>query len=186
MPIIKTKRFLLRPLEAGDAPRLVDLCNDPDIARNTARICIPYALDDAQAFIAYAAKAAAAGEEFPFAVCRDGAVVACAGAKPHGEKACELGYWVGADHRGQGAASEAGDGVLQFALAALQPKTLTSGFFADNPASGRVLEKLGFRPTGEVVKTMSLGRGCEVDTVRVAMAPADYKPTPGVAVVLDA
>ena len=184
--MIRTRRFTLRPLEREDAPRLVELCNDADIARNTARIPRPYALEDAEDFIAYAAKAAAAGDEFPFAVCRNGAVIACAGAKPHSESACELGYWVGADHRGQGAATEAGDGVLQFALAALNPKTLTSGFFADNPASGRVLEKLGFRPTGEVIKTLSLGRGCEVDTARVAMAAGDFKPAPDIILALDA
>ena len=176
MTIIKTRRFTLRPIEPGDAPRLAELCNDPLIARNTARLRRPYTLEDAEAFIAYAAQATASGAEFPFAVCRDGVVIACAGMKPHGEAACELGYWVGRRDRGTGVATEAGDAALQFACARLAPQTLTSGHFIDNPASGRVLEKLGFQPTGEMTQTPSAGRGETVDTVRLAMPATAFKP----------
>ena len=38
-------------------------------------------------------------------------------------------------------------------------KRLDAGHFLDNPASGRVLEKLGFRPTGTIVPRYSAGRG---------------------------
>ena len=176
MTIITTRRFTLRPLEETDAPRLADLCKDPAIARHTARIRHPYTLEDAQGFVAYAMQAAASGAEHIFVVCRDGDVIACAGAKPHDEDACELGYWVGADDRGMGVATEAGDAVLQFACTRLKPQTLTSGHFADNPASGVVLSKLGFKPTGEIKPTASAGRGQSVDTIRMAMAAQDYKP----------
>ena len=37
--------------------------------------------------------------------------------------------------------------------------------FLDNPASGRVLEKLGFRPTGAVEKRWSNVRGQDVDCI---------------------
>ncbi len=183
MFVIETRRLTLSPLEPDDATRLVELCNDRDIARNTARIDSPYTLEDAQHFIGYAAGAMAGGAEFPFAVRRDGVVVACAGAKPHGENACELGYWVGAKDRGQGVATEAGDAVLQFACARLAPETLTSGHFADNPASGRVLEKLGFKPTGEIMQMHSAGRGETVDTVRLAMPAGAYAPLAPVRIV---
>lgn len=176
MTIITTRRFTLRPVEAADAARWAELCSDPDIARNTARIPHPYALEDAQDFVAYAAQAMASGAEHIFAVCRDGTAIACAGATPRDDAACELGYWVGADYRGQGVATEAGDAVLQFICAALKPQTLTSGHFTDNPASGKVLEKLGFKPTGEIRVMDSIGRGEKVDTVRMAMAAEDYKP----------
>jgi len=82
MFVIETRRLTLSPLGPDDATRLVELCNDRDIARNTARIDSPYTLEDARRFIGYAAGAMAGGAEFPFAVRRDGVVVACAGAKP--------------------------------------------------------------------------------------------------------
>lgn len=173
---IKTPRLTLRPLKPEDAPRLADLCNDQSIARNTVRIEYPYTRKDAESFVAYAIEATKKGEEYPFAVCRNDTIIACAGIKPHGDNACELGYWVGADSRGQGVATEAGDALLQFACGRLQPALLTSGHFIDNPASGQVLAKLGFRPTGEMTTMHSAGRGTDVETVRLAMRPAAFKP----------
>ena len=41
----------------------------------------------------------------------------------------------------------------------LRLKRLGAGHFLDNPASGRVLAKLGFRPKGGVVPRFSAGRG---------------------------
>ena len=37
--------------------------------------------------------------------------------------------------------------------------------FVDNPASGQVLRKLGFRPTGQIIKRFSVARGGDVDAV---------------------
>lgn len=56
----------------------------------------------------------------------------------------------------------------------LNAKIVTAGYFIDNPASARVLQKLGFRETGEIVKTHSLGRGCEVDTPRMVLRAEDF------------
>jgi RimJ/RimL family protein N-acetyltransferase len=39
---------------------------------------------------------------------------------------------------------------------------LEGSHFLDNPASGRVLEKLGFEPSGIVAPRLSCGRGVEV------------------------
>src|SRR3546814_1399027 len=42
---------------------------------------------------------------------------------------------------------------------------LTAAHFVDNPASGAVLRKLGFRPTGRRIERASLGRGTPAPTV---------------------
>jgi RimJ/RimL family protein N-acetyltransferase len=42
---------------------------------------------------------------------------------------------------------------------------LVSGHFIDNPASGRVLIKLGFRPTGQIAARQSKARGTSVPCV---------------------
>jgi len=44
---------------------------------------------------------------------------------------------------------------------ALGVKRVRAGHFIDNPASGRVLTKLGFRPTGKIEPRHSLARGAE-------------------------
>jgi RimJ/RimL family protein N-acetyltransferase len=79
------------------------------------------------------------------------------GRRPDG--ALELGYWIGRPYWGRGYATEAGRAVLAIAREGLRLPHLYSSHFLDNPASGRVLEKLGFRPTGQIVPRFSAGRG---------------------------
>ncbi len=57
---------------------------------------------------------------------------------------------------------------------------LVSGHFTDNPASGRVLEKLGFRPTGRLARRYSAGRKAWVAsrTFELDLADADCADGP--------
>ena len=166
MSLIITGKLILRPIERDDAPRFAELCNDETLARNTSRIPHPYSLQEAEQFVERSKDEFLSGQETRFAVCLDEELVACTGVMPTAESSFEHGYWVGAAYRGKGIASTAAKAVLQFAFEKLGAKIITAGYFTDNPASGRVLEKLGFRPTGEIIGTMSLARGCEVETAR--------------------
>ena len=56
-----------------------------------------------------------------------------------------LGYWLGADHWGQGLMSEAVGALLAFAFERLNAPAVEATFLEENPASGRVMEKNGFR-----------------------------------------
>jgi RimJ/RimL family protein N-acetyltransferase len=58
--------------------------------------------------------------------------------------AAELGYYVARSKWGTGIVTEAARAVVNHALHGLRLGFLTSGYFIDNPASGRVLDKLGF------------------------------------------
>jgi RimJ/RimL family protein N-acetyltransferase len=60
----------------------------------------------------------------------------------------EMGYWLGRPYWGQGYATEAARKLAAFAFSGLKAGRLTAGYFHDNPASGRVLEKIGFKPDG--------------------------------------
>ena len=71
----------------------------------------------------------------------------------------ELGYWIARDCWGRGYASEAARGALE--VARLLGYRRIGGHFTDNPASGRVLRKAGFLPTGKIVSRHSSGRGEE-------------------------
>jgi RimJ/RimL family protein N-acetyltransferase len=79
------------------------------------------------------------------------------GRRPTGET--EFGYWLARRHWGRGYATEAGRALLATARDGLRVKRLDSAHFLDNPASGRVLEKLGFAPIGMIVPRYSAGRG---------------------------
>ncbi len=169
MTTIKTGRLTLRPIEASDAARFATLCNDIDIARNTARVPHPYTPKDAYLFVELMMKAFRDGTEYAFAVCEEGEIIACAGVMALGEKTSEIGYWVGAGYRGRGVATQAARAVTQFAVDKLGAGEVLSGHFKDNPTSGRVLQKVGFRPTGETEWIMSAGRGEKAESLRLSL-----------------
>ena len=77
----------------------------------------------------------------------------------------EFGYWIARSHWGNGYATEAGRAVSEIARA-LGYRRLAAGHYVDNPASGRVLRKIGFRPTGEIRPTVCNARGGAVVLAR--------------------
>jgi len=65
------------------------------------------------------------------------------------ESGQQLGYWLTPDVWGRGYATEAGRAAVDAAHRTLGLDRLTATCGHDNPASARVLEKLGFRRTGD-------------------------------------
>jgi len=71
----------------------------------------------------------------------------------------EIGYWIGRPFWGQGIAGEAACAAMAWARRDWRRRAAVAGYFADNPASGRVLERAGFLHTGEIQQRFSLARG---------------------------
>jgi RimJ/RimL family protein N-acetyltransferase len=88
---------------------------------------------------------------WPMFLLSSGEHVGCAGLRPHGDdpKSLEMGYYLRPAYWRMGLAEEAGRGIVSFAFDQLGVKTLTAAHHPQNAASRRVLEKLGFRGTGE-------------------------------------
>jgi len=154
----RTERLLLRPGWAEDAPALAHAIADEQVVRNLATAPWPFAIEDAEAFLA--APRDPALPNFLITERTDGPpriVGACGlGRRPSG--AVELGYWIGRQHWGKGFATEAGRALIDIAKALKLPR-LEASHFLDNPASGRVLEKLGFQPSGLSAARYSCARG---------------------------
>ena len=155
---VRTERLLLRPGWAEDASALYTAIADEGIVRNLASAPWPYRLEDARAFLATERKP---HEPSMLIFRRTGGDPELVGSigfgrRPDGE--LEFGYWIARAHWGRGYATEAGRAVLDFARESLRLTRLHAGHFLDNPASGRVLAKLGFRPTGLTVQRYSAGR----------------------------
>ena len=98
----------------------------------------------------------------------DGWDMGCIGIDATDTGETELGYWIGRRHWGQGYATEAGRAVIDIARM-LGHERLVASHFVDNPASGRVLRKLGFAPTGKVTARHSCGRGGESPAMEYAL-----------------
>ena len=169
----RTERLLLRPGWNEDAPALFEAFADERVVRNLALAPWPYRFADAEAFLARDRKP---NEPACLIFLRtEGApeLVGGVGLGPMPGGGLELGYWIAPRFWGRGFATEAGRAMIDAARRGLRLKTLAAGHFLDNPASGRVLAKLGFRPKGGIVPRFSVGRGEEAPCRLFELALAD-------------
>jgi len=156
----RTKRLTLRPGWPEDAPAVARAIGHEAVVRMLAKAPWPYRLADAEAFLS---RQRSAREAFFLILSHEAGYprpIGGIGLAPD-EDGHELGYWLAPEAWGRGYATEAGRAVVAIARHALGLKRLHSGHFLDNPASGRVLEKLGFEPVGIIAPRMSCARGTE-------------------------
>jgi RimJ/RimL family protein N-acetyltransferase len=154
---IRSERLYLRPGWPEDWSDLTARLADASIVRNLASAPWPYTSADAKEFLI--------GEQDPrcprFVVTlptsEGSELIGCTGFAP-GDAGYELGYWIARPYWGHGYATEAARSVLSLART-LGHRKVVASHFEDNPGSGRVLAKLGFRPTGRQVLRFSVARG---------------------------
>jgi RimJ/RimL family protein N-acetyltransferase len=160
--LLETSRLILRPPQQRDIPAIVTWIGDWDVAKYVSRAPHPYREQDAQEFILEAGRHRALGEGFAFAITRkqDGMLLGAGGVHLR-EAGFELGYWLGKPFWGQGYASEAAARLLGFAFHDLKLDRIGAAFHQDNSASGNVLAKLGFTPSGTGLRDC-LARGGQV------------------------
>ena len=157
----RTERLLLRPGWREDAPALFQAICDQRIVCNLASAPWPYSFADAQAFLEREPKSPLDGRWLiTMRTESEPRLVGCIGFGNTPEDGLEFGYWIARPFWGQGIATEAGRAVVDIARRGLRLKRLQAGHFIDNPASGRVLSKLGFRHTGTELR-YSAGRAAE-------------------------
>lgn len=157
----RTPRLTLRPPWPEDAAALALAIGHEDVARTLGGVPFPYSLADAEAWVAEPRRA---HEPRFLILAHDGGSprlvggIAIAAALRDTGALATLGYWLTPDAWGRGYATEAGLAVIDMARYALPVGRLGAWHFADNPASGRVLRKLGFEPTGTTISKDAAGR----------------------------
>lgn len=156
-------RVTLRRPQMSDAARIAELMNDYGVVKNLSRAPWPYGLEDALAWLTQVTGHGGQPSDYPFAIVTGDGLIGVIGisANPQNPDAPELGYWLGRFYWGRGFATEAGRLALGFAFHDLGLNHLEAGHFADNAASGRVLQKLGFAYTQDVAR-FSRARDCDV------------------------
>ena len=168
MCILESQRLILRPYRPSDIEALAVWLGDYDVSRMLARIPHPYSEGDAEAFIAREPS-----EEQVFAIERkeDGVFLGAIGINPAADH--EFGYWLGKPYWGFGYATEAVSRLVVHAFDAFGVEAVRAGFFADNPASGHVLSKLGARHNGSRMRFCQ-ARGREVLCHDMLLTRADF------------
>jgi len=156
MCILESERLILRPHRPTDMEAMAVWLGDFDVARMLARIPHPYSEEDAEAFIAREPS-----DEQVFVIERkaDGVFLGSVGINPPAGH--EIGYWLGKPFWGFGYASEAVQRLVTYAFEVFPVDAVRAGFFADNPASGHLLSKLGMRHNGSKLR-FSQARGVDV------------------------
>jgi RimJ/RimL family protein N-acetyltransferase len=176
-PMLTTDRLTLRRFEAADCAAVVPLLGDFAVAKMLAHIPHPYAEDHFLAWMDQHAAWFEAGTHFPMAIVHEETgVVGAIGLHWREDGSFELGYWLGKPYWGQGFATEAGHALLGWFTAMRPQERVKASHFEENPASGRVLAKLGFVYTGEKLTMESLARGEAVTSLAMTYAPKEERP----------
>lgn len=151
---LRTERLLLTPFAPEDVPLIPGLAGAREIADTTVSIPHPYLLEHAQAFVAAAARELAEGTDLPLAVrlLPDRRLIGATGLKGIDRQNlhAELGYWIRTDYWGRGYATEAARAVVRYAFEELGLNRIYAHYMVRNPASGRVLERVGMREEGRL------------------------------------
>lgn len=147
----RTQRLTLRPGWPEDAAALAAAIAHEAVAFKLSRLPWPYTVEHATDWLSQPSRA---GEISRVILAHEGnraRLVGGIGIHPDGDDH-EIGYWLTPDAWGRGYATEAARAMIDIARFGMGLRRLTSGHFIDNPASGRVLAKLGFRNTGVVMR----------------------------------
>jgi RimJ/RimL family protein N-acetyltransferase len=150
---IEREKYTIRPWRPSDAPSLKQAADNIRLWRNLRDgFPHPYTEADAAAFIAMSAQADPVTN---FAIEIDGAAAGGIGYVPHGDVerfSAEFGYWLAEPYWNRGIMTAVVGDFVEFVRTATDIVRLYAGIFAFNGASGRVLEKAGFRRVGTLEK----------------------------------
>jgi [ribosomal protein S5]-alanine N-acetyltransferase len=149
-PVLNTGWLLLRQPDTGDIGSTMAIAGDWEVARRLGRVPHPYGEKDAFFFLETVVP-----NEWVWAITwlESGQLVGMVGLSPGPRnETAELGYYIARRSWGIGIATEAAKAVVDYGFDTLRLRRLTSGYFLDNPASGRVLSKLGFVEIGRATR----------------------------------
>lgn len=144
--MIELKTCAIREWQEGDESFLAFNANHAEVFKYLYNYFPhPYTFDDAREWIAFNKKKNKAEN---FAIVVDGDPVGNIGIIPGTDvhqKTAALGYWLGKDYWGRGITTEAGGWMVDYAFGNFDIVRLWAGVFSNNPASGKVLTKCGFK-----------------------------------------
>lgn len=173
-PRLETARLHLRPFAQTDAADVQRLAGDPAVAATTLTIPHPYPDGAAETWIATHGPGWMSGRQVVYAITAraDGSLVGAVGlALTPAHASAELGYWVARERWGHGYATEAAGALCGYAFEALDLHRIQARHFLGNPASGRVMQKLGMQREGVLRGAVRKGARFEDLALYAVLAP---------------
>jgi ribosomal-protein-alanine N-acetyltransferase len=146
--MLATERLVLRPFTLADAPAVQQLAGARAVALNTLLIPHPYPDGAAEEWIS---KHGERPDDVNFAITlreSDDLIGAIGLIVAREHDRAEIGYWIGVPYWNNGYATEAARAVIDYGFARLGLRRIFALYFTRNPASGRVMRKLGMQREG--------------------------------------
>ena len=151
-PVLETPRLRLCPLDRPDAPAIQYAASAREIADSMISLPHPYPAGEAQRYIERQRVEREAGHSITFCIEQkaQGRFCGLVELREIDREHCqgELSFWLAFEAWGQGIMSEAVAVVVQYGFEHLDLNRLYAYHMLRNPASGRVLEKSGFKQEG--------------------------------------
>jgi len=177
---LENERLVLRALSQDDAQTVARLAGRREITHTTISIPHPCSVKQAQQWIATHAGQQDSSKETAFGITTkaDGQLIGVVGLREidteHAQ--AEIGCWIGVEWWGNGYAAEAAKTVIDYAFQELKLNRIYGHYMVRNPASGRVLAKIGMKPEG-LLRQRVRKWGVFEDVVLMAIIQDDWKTT---------
>lgn len=169
---METDRIKLRPWRESDAEVLYRYASDPEVGPRAGwapHQCVEESREIIRTIFSAAGMWAIELKATAEPIGCAGYLPATNANLPIAEDECEVGYWVARPYWGKGIGSEALRLVVDHCFKEKGFAALWGDYFPDNPASGRVMEKCGFRTTGEetVCPNLQVGANRQVSIMKL-------------------
>ncbi len=149
-PTLHTARLTLRPFELSDARVVQQLAGAPEVADTTMNVPHPYEDGMAEMWIDTHRLGFERGERLTAAItlAKDALVGSISLRFEPAHDRAELGYWIGLPHWNNGYATEAARALLAYGFDDHGVNRIYATHLTRNPASGRVMQKIGMQFEG--------------------------------------
>lgn len=153
-PHLNLKSVTLRPFVLDDAMRVSELANCEEIAGKLSSLPYPYHVDDAKRWIKLLEQSFEDKTHISYAITikNTGELIGEVSLRIDWKaKRAQLGYWIGKDYWNKGYGYAAALGMVDFGFTYLNLHKIFAIHYSGNPASGRILRKIGMEHEGTLV-----------------------------------
>ncbi|MDQ0457429.1 GNAT family N-acetyltransferase [Rhizobium paknamense] len=175
-PIIETHRLVLRPHRMTDADAMAASLNDWQVTRMLSRVPMPYHPEDARDWLNRVCSGTLA--DWYLAITEGDDVHIGSVSLELRQGHWHLGYWLNRFYWGQGLMTEAAGAAIDRFLRRMPESEVHSGAFADNAASLRLQQKLGFVLL-DCREAFSLSRNAMVPLIETRLRAQDFRRPKG-------
>jgi len=151
LPTIETERLVLRPWTPDDAPDVQRFLSDRDVASTIANITHPLKDDYAEEWVRTRMEMVEKGESVSFAIThrQEGYLIGAIGLNINKEhQRGDFGFWIGKSYWNYGYCTESAQALLKYGFDVLKLTRIWGSHMTRNPASGKVMQKIGMKYEG--------------------------------------